>query len=310
MIKSFRANAGALKNASIIAVQGRHGAKLKAETLKELKELSVELVIDTQTNPASWFNYANKIVAVQVAQNLANTDCIAWLDSDIVVNKAPLELLLDEDVDFAARGEFLPPAVRGNDKTHIPYWQAICELLEVDFASLPDLLIDHRNESIKMYFNSGVFAWRKSSPFAALYADAFAKVLNSKIAQHDGNFFTADQIILGPVIIKGNLNWRHLSYRCHHMTFQGQIDGPIASPDMGDSALIHYSKSLNPGYRNRFMQRIAKETPTLHGLISAELPRFDANEYSLSAFYAKLLRIIRSLQWQLYAKRINKAPKG
>jgi hypothetical protein len=310
MLKSFRTNAGSLKNARVIAVQGRFGAKLKDSTRKELEKLKVELVIDRQLNPASWFNFSNKIVAVQIAQKLAKTDLVAWLDSDILVNREPGDLLLPEGVDFAARGEFLPPAVRGNEQTHVPYWQAICGLLGVDYDSLPLLTIDHRHETIKMYFNSGVFVWRRQSAFTQNYFNAFCKVLDSRIAQHDGNFFTADQIILGPVILKTGLKWQHLPYQCHHMTFQGQIDSAIASPNMSGSALIHYSKSLQASYRERFFARLSKETPALHAFILPELSRLDIPDTGLSKHLAFALRTLRGLRWQLYAKRIKRVAKG
>lgn len=312
MLKTFRKHAGVLKNSRILAVQARRGAKLHASTVETLKALSVELIIDYQVNPATWFNYANKIAAVRLAQDLANTDLVAWLDSDILVAGAPTELILEEDIEFAARAEFLPPSVRGNDTTHVPYWESICSLLGVEFSALPSLYIDHRDETIKMYFNSGVFVWRRASDFADLYYEAFVKVLKSRIAQHDGNFFTADQIILGPILIKSQLKWKHLSYQCHHMTFQGQIDGHIASPNMSASALIHYSKSLNPKYRSRFMDRLAQELPALHTLVASELESAEKTNSAdkIRDMVAHIYRISRGLIWRLYGYEVNKVPKG
>lgn len=72
------------------------------------------MVIDYKNNPFKWFNYANKIAAVSIAQSLSTTDLIAWLDSDTIIANEPSELILESHVDFAARCEFLPRAAHSN----------------------------------------------------------------------------------------------------------------------------------------------------------------------------------------------------
>lgn len=310
MLKTFRENAGRLQNSRILAIKPRFGAKLNLETLKKLEDLSVELIIDTKNNPYKWFNYANKIAAVTIAQSLAKTDLIAWLDSDIVIAKEPSELILENDVDFAARCEILPPAVCNNESINIPYWQSLCSLLGTNFDALPELECDDRQIMVKMYFNSGVFVWRRATDFSQNYYQAFTKLIDSKLAQFDGNFFTADQVILGPIIISSGLRWKHLAHTSHHMTFQFQIDGAFASPNMKNSAIIHYSKSLMEPYKHKMIERLKDEVPKLHSDFQNELMSIDVVKFGVKTILAKYLKFYRGLRWKLFAQNVNKVDKG
>ena len=180
MLRSLRRYGGALSNAPVLAVQPRRGPALRPSTVSELASLGTTLVVDPKRSSLQWFNFANKIAAVQIAQEQASTPLVAWLDSDVFVAAPPLELVLEDGEDFAARAEFLPPAVRQNDPTHVPYWRALCDLMGVDFDAVPSLYVDHRDEHIRMYFNSGVFSWRRTSSFARLYVEFFERLIDRK----------------------------------------------------------------------------------------------------------------------------------
>lgn len=307
MLATLRRNGGVLARAPVLVVKPRRSVPLRAQTLARLEALDARLVVDPRGSPVPWFSHANKVGAVQVAQRLAATPLVAWLDSDILVAAPPTELLLNDDEDFAARAEFLPPAVREGDTTHVAYWRRLCNLFGVRFDVVPWLFVEHRDERIRMYFNSGVIVWRRSSSFADRYADFFLRLMKSRLAQHDGCFFTADHVVLTPVVLSGKLRWRHLGYRCHHMTFQEQIDGPIASPGMQDSALIHYSKSMNPPYRDRFLARLKAELPALHAFVEHERQRAPAERSLGRELAAHALRVLRGVKWRLYARRVQRA---
>ena len=310
MLQSFRQYAGRLQNSRILAVQPRFGASLNAHTVKMLEKLSVELIIDYKNNPYTWFNYANKIAAVTIAQSLATTDLIAWLDSDTLIASEPTELVLDSDVDFAARCEFLPPAVHSNHLEDVPYWYALCQLFGIKYADIPELECDHRKIQLKMFFNSGVFVWRRETNFSSEYYNAFVKLIDSKIAMYRGDFFLADQVIIGPVLMLTGLSWKHLAYKTHHMTFQFQIDGSIASPNMKDSAIIHYSKSLSEPYKSKMLERIKQELPHFYANFKDNLNSVHIVPFQVKSILAKFLRSYRGIRWRLFAMNVKKVDKG
>jgi hypothetical protein len=270
MTRSLRAFGGEFAKVPVIAVVGRQGPPLTRQTREEFERLKVEVVrARPKDNPAAWFGYSNKAAAVVTAERLAPTSTIAWIDSDVFFAKPPKGLTLDPGCDFAARSEFLPPAVHRGSSKHIAYWEAVCGLFGVDFDAVP--WIESRRDlgEQKMFFNSGVFVWRKGSDFAAAYHDAFIRLLRSRLGQADGTFHFIDQVILTPVVLGRKLAWRHLSPDEHFMIFQGFIDGPDAAPDMLNAQIIHYSRSMEAPYRDRFVGRLKKELPAFYDWLSS-----------------------------------------
>ena len=194
MLDTLRSNAGEFANCHVIAVVGRFGAKLSPKTIELLKQFNVELYVAKNENPYAWFNYSNKVVAVNVAQRKAKTPCIAWLDSDVLFLNQPNGFMLNDEEDFLASLDYFPPAVVEKELTQIPYWQSLCSILNVDFSNIPIVKNQLNNKSQHIYLSSGVMVWRKDTNFAIAYRDAFVKVMASKLAQHNGTFFTADQV--------------------------------------------------------------------------------------------------------------------
>lgn len=311
MIASLRAFGGSLGRGRTLCVIGRKGAALSPHTLQVLTSLGVELVhAAAEDNPAPWFNYANKVAAVVTAERLATTPVIAWLDSDILFADEPKGLRLSPKEHFAARCEHLPPAVTRADARSVPYWQALCGMFGVDFAGVPWIIRDDGRPEQKMYFNSGLFAWRRGSGFAESYASAFRKLIKSRIAQHDGSFFTADQVILTPVVLANSLQWRHLSIVDHLMIFQGFIDGPDPAPSMSEASAIHYSKSLESPYRTRFLERLARERPALRNWLEQFERDTGVERPARKSILAQAFRIWRGLRWRWYARRVRRCPNG
>jgi hypothetical protein len=310
MIESLRRNGGAAANAQVIVVVGRRGAELRPSTLRAMEELDCKVIFDYRQNPAPWFNYANKVAAVVIANAVASTSTVCFLDSDIVISSEPSELFLRGDEDFAARCEYLPPAVHDGSMEHVPYWRRLSEILEVNFDDFPWLNCDPGPRRIRMYFNSGVLIWRRNTRFAETYRTAFSKLIQSRLAQHDGNFFTADQVILGPVILSLKLRWRHLSYRDHHMVFPGQIVGAEASPAMNESSLIHYSGSLSGAFREKLLLRLKKELPNIHEQIIENERRMSSKSTMAQVLTFHTLRVVRGFLWRLYSSRIARVTNG
>jgi hypothetical protein len=304
MVRSLRAFGGDLANLPIIAVVGRIGAPLSQHTIDSFASLSVQLIYSPhRDNPFPWFNYANKVVAVTLADRICTTATVAWIDSDILFAGQPDGLILSDDEDFAGRYEPIMASVEAGSTKNKAYWQKLCG---VTLATYDDLIwLDRENKPSKiLYFNSGVFVWRRSSAFAATYADAFVRLLKSRIAQPDGSFFAADQIILNGVITRAKLRWRQMRVQDHHMVFPGLLEGDIAAPHMGESSILHYSGSLSDPYRETFVKRLEAETPELAMWLAREQARPHENRgpHHVTLF-AKWLKVWRGLQWRLFDRR-------
>jgi hypothetical protein len=305
MITSLRDFGGRFASSPVIAVVGRRGPKLLRATLERLRELKVEVChAEPGDNPSPWFPYGNKAAAVVVAQREARTEAIAWLDSDIFVVREPTGLELGQAEDFAARSEFLPPAVVPGCRANVGYWSRVCDLFGLRFEDVPWVERDDGRPAQKMFFNSGVFVWRRATGFAGAYRAAFERLLASRLAQRDGDFHFIDQVILTPAVLNEKLRWRQLRQDEHFMIFQGFVDGPHAAPSMSGAELIHYSRSLDPPVRPRFLQRIERELPLFADWLAPRLGQSPRPRGS-RAITLKMLKKFRGARWRLHARQVH-----
>lgn len=300
MVQSLRRFGGGLSDAPIIAVVGRRGSALSRETAARLERCNVDVITARHSdNRYPWFNYSNKVVAIQTAERQAKSTCLTWLDSDVLITADPSGLLLSRDEQFAARVEPLNAAVTEADRSNEAYWIELCKVVGARYEDLP--WVDVEGVNRLAYFNSGVFSWRRDSGFAEEYVGAFWRLLDSRIAQRDGSFFSADQVILSPVLTKLSLAWRHLAIKDHHMLFPPLLG---TAPSIEHSAVLHYSRSMQPPYLDTLLARIAIENPFLADWLadqSSSLGQAGARE----ALVNWVRRKFRGLRWAWYAKHVR-----
>jgi hypothetical protein len=307
MIKTLRKFGGRLAKCTVFAVKARVGAPLSQATLRALRELDVTYVDDGAYNVAPWFNYSNKPAAVYWAQRNATTDLIAWLDSDILIAAEPSGLLLEPGIDFAARAEYLPPAIHEGAARNTPYWQSLCKLIGANFEELPWISLESPVVKMRAFFNSGAFVWRRSSCFAESYVSAFEKLLKSKLASCSGSAWYADQVVISPVLVKNNISWRHLSLVEHHMVFPGHIIGPSATPSMKSSSIIHYSGSLSGESEPDMLQRLINEVPHVHKELMAH--RVSSEVPKVNVLWLPI-RVLRKIRLWYFLKSLDVAEVG
>lgn len=305
MVRSLRKFGGAFANVPVIAVIGRYGAPLRQATVAELQRLGVTLVrARASDNPATWLNYANKIAAVVAADREATTSQIAWFDSDMFVLKEPSNILLGEGEAVAAQCHHLPPAVLEGDSAHIGYWNHVCALYGVDFKDVPWTRAADHLPLQKLNFTSGLFTWRRGSGFAQRYAEAVRKLLGARIAQATGEFFTADQVVFTPLVVRDRMKWKALSVADHSIVL-----GPFLTskerdvPDLSETRVLHYSDSFAPAFRPLMEQRLAHEVPEFACWLKQQERELDLGPTrSSSRGLARVLKAARGIQYQLYAR--------
>ena len=308
MISTLRANAGRLSKSRVIVVSPRMGPSLSAGTMDTLRDLGAELVSARRENPAPWYNFSNKIAAINIAEKMSTTPLVAWLDSDVLISAEPTDLLLESDVDFAARGEYLVPAVYEGVSEHVPYWESMCSLAGLRITDLPFIDYDHPDVRFRCYFNAGIYVWRRGKNFPQTYLRLFKAGLDSRAVVHDGNVFMTDQVLLSVVVMKLKFRWKHLTFKENHMTFPGQIEGVSKSPPMTGSSLIHYSASLNAPHRDSFIRRLEVEVPHLLPAVQGSLRPRSATlvQRAMEIWF----RGIRKTRLRAFAKAAIPAPKG
>jgi len=301
MVRSLRAFGGTLSGIPVIAVVGRPGVALRSSTIQELHKLGVRIVrADRGTNPATWLNYGNKAAAVLMANKLAETDQVTWLDSDMVFMGEPTGIVLTGEEDLAVAPIDNPPAVYTDDDAHAGYWRKVCSLFEVKFEDVP--WVEFNGRKLKLNCNSGVFTWRRSSNFAYRYNAAFARLLHSRIAQKSGEFFTIDQVILTPLAI--DLNWKVISPEDHSFSPSAFFEYGTA-PSLEGVRLLHYSTAFNGPFRSEIERRIAHANPDFHQWLMSQQFQDDVIRWRDRAL-ANTLRVFRGMRYRAFARLVEK----
>lgn len=301
MVRSLRAFGGALADMPVIAVIGRSGAALRASTRRELDRLGVRIVrAAAGTNPASWLNYGNKAAAVVTAEALADTDQITWLDSDMVFMGDPAGIVLADGEDLAIAPIDNPPAVYPDDNAHAGYWRRVCSLLGTSFDDVP--WVDFNGKTFRLNCNSGVFTWRRGTGFAERYNLAFARLLDSRLAQKTGEFFTIDQVILTP--LAQGLTWKMITMQDHAFSPSAFFAYGTA-PALDGVRILHYSTAFDGPFRSDIERRITDANPAFSQWLKAQRIESDQASWGARAL-AKSLKTYRGLRYRAFARLVDR----
>jgi hypothetical protein len=301
MVRSLRAFGGMLSEIPVIAVVGRPGVALRASTIRELHKLGVRIVrADRGTNPATWLNYGNKAAAVMTADKLAETEQVTWFDSDMVFMGEPTGIVLAGNEDLAIAPIDNPPAVYTDDDAHVGYWRRVCSLFDVDFENVP--WVSFNGRTFKLNCNSGVFTWRRKSGFASRYNAAFARLLNSRLAQKTGEFFTIDQVILTP--LANSTIWKTITLQDHSFSPSAFFEYGTA-PSLEGVRILHYSTAFDGPFRLEIERRIAKANPEFHRWLVSQQFEDDVISWRARAV-AKALKVYRGMRYRVFAKLVEK----
>ena len=304
MLEGLRRNGGPLGASRVLAIVPRRGVKPSASTVSGLRSLGVELHEGSHLNRMTWYNLYNKIVAVQVAEEIATTPVIIWLDSDVIIADTLHELGVANDCDFAARREWLVPAVFVGDDASTHYWKRASEIVGVNWEKFPRLPADGPDRPQWLLFNSGVYAYRRGLGFVETYGEITRKLMKARLALPDGNFWLNEQNSLTLAVVKLGLRYSELPRSEHHMVFQGFIDGPGAAPPVDSARLIHYSGSMYPEHWPRFMARLRRERPALHEWLYPKGPIDQVKVPRTPGMLAR--KISRNLRYRLFSKRCDR----
>jgi hypothetical protein len=216
MIESLRRWGGRISQAPVLAVTPRSGPRLSPKTSKHFQALGVRYLRVKAGGGFSWNNFMNKPNALILAEKETDTDCIAWLDSDILVLHEPEQLDLVEDEDFAACVPDKNVGTYGPGDRNEAYWRRIGTALDVNIEKLPWIITETEQEKIRLYFNSGVFVYRKNTNFGQEFLSDCRKILAARVASRDAGIFFTDQVALGLTAFRLGLRYKVLPHKYNY----------------------------------------------------------------------------------------------
>ena len=96
-----------------------------------------------------------------VAERLATTPVVVWLDSDVLIFEPLVELGLPYGDDFTARRESFAPAVQHESSPYVDQWKFYCKVVGMKWDEVPWIPADPPEPPQRMMFNAGVYAFRR-----------------------------------------------------------------------------------------------------------------------------------------------------
>lgn len=301
MIESLRRWGGQFANAPVFAVTPRFGSPLSHKTHEVFERLNVHYLRFHHKKRYSWNKFLSKPYALFAVEKYATSESICWLDSDLLILGAPDQLILNEGEDFVACAPDKIGATTGKEEPLEPYWKEVCNLLGLDIEDLPWIKTEQEGARICLYWNSGVFAYRRSTGFSDHYLQTCIHLFNSRIASQETGIFFNDQIALGLTMVKMGISWCALPYS-HNYTMNSKTHKDWYSEDQLKAArIVHYHDAMWPHFWSEFIKCLGVTHPEVADWLSSiGLMKNEAPFYYRSI--SKNLKYFRAKQESAYTK--------
>jgi hypothetical protein len=163
MARTLRAFGGQFENCPLLAKQPRSGPSIADSALRDLEQVQVTYIRRPLRHRFDWLGVANRPWAAVIADEVAKTRHVAWLDAAVFVVKEPsaLDAPEYEAHEVLACVEEHGPVSAGLGDRFEPFWQAMAEGAGID--GVPFVNAGRSGKRIRLHFNSGVFRFRRGS---------------------------------------------------------------------------------------------------------------------------------------------------
>ncbi len=232
-----------------------------------------------------------------IADELARTKHVVWLDADVLVASEPtaLDATQHDAHEVLACVEELGPVSTGPGDRFEQFWQALA-----DGAGLPEgvpfTTAGPSAKRIRQQFNSGVFRFHRGSGFAQRYLELFEKLYALCVMpKDDPTMFLHEQIIFSIAAA----SWRggFAALDPHHNFHAEPMYEALYPPAHYERAvLLHWHGSLRmEDFRNTFVQRLKTSLPAVAQIVQESLP-LDAPRAVVPRLQRALLARLRKRQ--------------
>jgi hypothetical protein len=274
MVRTLRAFGGRFASCPVLAIQPRSGPSIAGSTLRELNQLSVTYIKRPLQHRFSWLGFANKPWAAVIADEVARTKHVAWLDADVLVVQEPSALIAPEydAQEVLACVEELGPVSSGPGDRFEPFWQAMAEGAGMN-DGVPFTAAGPSGKRIRLHFNSGVFRFHRGSGFAQHYLELFEKLYALRVMpKDDPTMFLHEQIIFSIAAA----SWRggYAAIDPNHNFHAEPMYEQLYPPRQYDHAvLLHWHGSLRmEEFKGSFVQRLQASLPAVAAIVQSSLP--------------------------------------
>lgn len=290
-VQSLRHFGGRFANCPVMAVTPRRGAALNRRTLSAFDSLQVDYLNIRPPNPYPWYPLLNKPLALQAVAARTSAAQICFLDSDMIVMSEPQLLLLDETTDFTACAPDKNIGSASEQDINTPFWKEACRVVGLEFSELPWIHAHRDNIDIRLYFNSGLFTFRRSSHFADTYRQCTCQLMDSHIASRVSDIYFHEQESVGLAMAKLKLRWKPLPHEYNYAVGRKIMDR-YEPAKVQRGMILHYHDMMWPENWAVLMQHLKTDRPVIHDWLQSLGP-LQLQGSALQKTISKLLKSYR-----------------
>ena len=264
MVTSLRKHGGQFANAPIVAVTPRFGPPLSKQTHRTFDALDVTYIRRTSEFRFSWFKFLNKPLSLVMTEEFIDSEVIGFLDSDLLFVDEPERLQLSPSEDFLGFPvECKEMATTGPGDPYEPFWEELCRIAAIDIGDLPWVVTAQTNQRVRLYFNGGVFVYRRSSGFAKYYLDLCLRFLESGVTSKAEGYGEGikEMSALGLAVIKLGLRWNALPYSHNYVMMTKTHSSWYEEESLRKAKIVHYHDSMWPSFFSTFQDCLLKTHP-------------------------------------------------
>jgi hypothetical protein len=301
MIESLRRWGGVFANARVFALTPRRGPRLLPSTLEAFRRLDVRYLYHPTNSSYSWFQYYNKPLALAAAETHADTELVAWLDSDILIAREPEALRLEEGVDFAACVSAKEMGTCGPGDPFESLWQANCRALNIDIDSLPWVLSEPEGLRMRLYWNSGIFVYRRSKRLGLHFLETCTTLMraNNGASHKDFAISFNEMGAVALAMHAAGLKWRELPHS-HNCNINKRSHPRLYREDeFRAAAVIHHHDSMLPDFWDTFLRCVQTTHPPVGRWLS-EIGPLRNERPIVTRLVGKALRTFRNRKEHAY----------
>jgi len=293
MVESLRRFGGSYADCPVWAVKPRFGPPLSRHTRNEFDRLRVDFRRTTRSDPHGWYAYINKTRALILAEADAPTEFVGWLDADLLFTGEPNELVPRPGEDVTACSSDNSGGTTGPGDKCEPFWRAACAAVGLDVEQLPWVTTEREGDRIRLYWNSGVFAFRKGSGLAAEHDRCTTRLLDANLGSAVTGVFFTEQYALALAAAKLGLRHRQLPHSHNYEMGSAIHERWYREDKLRAARIVHYHDFQWPAFWPTFVDCLKATHPAVAAWLEPLGPLRNDAPVAYRAV-TKLLRTVRA----------------
>ena len=296
MVESLRVFGGRYADCPVWAVKPRFGPPLAKTTREQFDRLGIEFHKTQRTDPHGWYAYINKTRALMHAEAAVRTEFVGWLDADLLFTGEPTELVPSPDEDLTACSSDNSGGTTGPDDPCNPFWREACATVGLRLEQLPWVTTEREGHRIRLYWNSGVFVFRKGTRLAAEHDYCTRRLLDARLGSAVTGVFFTEQFGLALAAARLGLRFRQLPHS-HNYEMGTAIHAEWYREDRLRAArIVHHHDCCWPKFWPTFIACLKATHPDVAAWLEPQGPLRNAAPFAYRAM-TKYLRQKRA-RWE------------